>query len=85
MVADPVVSRKIWKPSAERLIASADYVIFNDRAEGERRASLLEEIESLRGSMNGLILVSHPHEVISHPEVIQSLTACSLSSNSIQT
>jgi hypothetical protein len=74
MVVDPSVSRKIWKPSAERLIASADYVIFNDRGPREKRLERLAEVESLRGSTVDLIFVSHPHQAAEHPALIAGLT-----------
>ncbi|HEV7858278.1 MAG TPA: hypothetical protein VGO91_06580 [Pyrinomonadaceae bacterium] len=74
MVVDPVVSRKIWKPSAEHLIAAADYVIFNDRGPREHRLERLAEVESLRGSTSDLIFVSHPHQAADHPALIASLT-----------
>ena len=74
MVVDPSMSRKIWKPSAEQLIAAADYVIFNNRGPRERRLELLTEVESLRGSNRDLIFVSHPHQAADHPALIASLT-----------
>jgi hypothetical protein len=63
MVVDPSVSRRLWKPSAERLIATADYLIFNDRGAEDKRRKLLEEIARLRGTKNGLLFVAHPHEI----------------------
>jgi hypothetical protein len=74
MVVDPGVSRKIWKPSAEHLIAAADYVIFNDRGPKEKREARLAEVESLRGSTQGLIFVTHPHQAADHPALIAGLT-----------
>lgn len=73
MVVDASVSRKIWKPSAERLIASADYVVFNDRGPSAKREVLLKEIEGLRGSLRDTIIVSHPRELNFHPRLMQSL------------
>lgn len=73
MIVDPTVSRKIWKPSAERLIASADYLIFNHRGTAEQRATLLEEIARLRPNTDALIHVSHPHEITEHPAMIEKL------------
>ncbi len=73
MIVDPSVSRKIWKPSAERLIACADHVIFNQRGTPEKTAALLNEIEQLRGRTDTLIRVSHPHEVSTHPAIVHSL------------
>ena len=73
MVADPTVSRRLWKPSAERLIATADIVVFNDRGEESKRQALLEEIERLRGTTDGLLFVSHPHDVKSQEAFIRKL------------
>jgi hypothetical protein len=73
MVVDPGVSRKIWKPSAEHLIAVADYVIFNDRGPRQKREELLAEVESLRGSTHDLIFVSHPHQSADHPALVAGL------------
>lgn len=78
MVLDPSVSRKIWKPSAERLIASADWVVFNDRGSKEKRERLLKEVERLRGNSRQTIIVSHPHEIRSHPEFVQNLKSSCL-------
>jgi hypothetical protein len=73
MIVDPSVSRKIWKPSAEHLIAHADHLIFNDRGPKEKREARLAEVESLRGSIQDLIFVSHPHQAAQHPALIASL------------
>lgn len=73
MIVDPGISRKIWKPSAERLIASADYLIFNERGTAEKRQALLREIARLRQNPSGLIHVSHPHEIAEHRELIEKL------------
>ena len=73
MVVDASVSRKIWKPSAERLIASADFVVFNDRGPMEKRKLLLREIESLRGDLLDVIYVTHPADLKSHQGLIQNL------------
>jgi hypothetical protein len=73
MIVDPTVSRKIWKPSAEHLIATANHIIFNDRGTAERRATLLSEIERLRGNIDDLIYVSHPHEIAAHTVLRRSL------------
>jgi hypothetical protein len=78
MVVDPSVNRRIWKPSAEHLIATADYIIFNDRGPQEKRAERLAEVERLRGSTLDLIFVSHPHQAAQHPALIASLTECCL-------
>ena len=66
MVVDASISKKIWKPSAERLIASADCIVFNDRGPLEKRDILLREIESLRGNLLDIIHVNHPLELQSH-------------------
>ena len=77
MIADPSVSRKLWKPSAERLIASADCLVFNDRGTTRARDALLREIELLRGKGNNLIRVSHPHDVEGSAELMHNLNlAC---------
>ncbi len=75
MIVDPSISRKIWKPSAERLIATADCLIFNERGTAEKRKSLLEEIARLRQNSPGLIHVSHPHEIVSNRELNEKLQA----------
>ena len=75
MIVDPSISRKIWKPSAEHLIATADCLIFNERGTAEKRKSLLEEIARLRQNSRGLIYVSHPHEITSNPELNEKLQA----------
>jgi hypothetical protein len=74
MIADPIVSRRLWKPSAERLLATADFLIFNDRGTPEQKARLLTEIEHVRKSVADLIYVSHPNEVASHPALLASLS-----------
>lgn len=63
MVVDPTVSRRLWKPSAAHLIASADLLVFNDRGPESKRRVLLEEIKALRGSIHGLLFVTHPHDI----------------------
>jgi hypothetical protein len=73
MIVDPTVSRKIWKPSAERLIASADCLIFNHRGTAEKREALLKEIARLRPNTDDLIHVSHPHEITKHPALVERL------------
>lgn len=75
MVVDPTVSRKIWKPSAERLIAAGDLVIFNDRGTPEQKAVLQKEIGQLRDRAEDLIYVSHPDEIETHPVLLKSLSA----------
>jgi hypothetical protein len=78
MIVDPSVSRRLWKPSAERLIATADFLIFNDRGPERKRQALLEEVEQLRGSTSDLLLVSHPHHLENHATLLNSLCdACS--------
>jgi hypothetical protein len=59
MIVDPTASRRLWKPSAERLIREADVLVFNDRGPQGKRQSLLEEVERLRGPEN-LFFVPHP-------------------------
>lgn len=84
MVADPTVSRRLWKPSAERLIATADFLIFNDRGPEQKRQGLLEEIERLRGTTSDLLFVTHPHEIENHATLIESLReACSKTSATV--
>lgn len=81
MVVDPTVSRRLWKPSAEHLIATADFLIFNDRGPEQKRRALLEEIKRLRGTTDDLLFVAHPHEIESHAILIERLKeTCSQSS-----
>jgi hypothetical protein len=77
MVVDPSVSRKIWKPSAERLIASADFVVFNDRGANAQREALFNEIRSLRGNLTNVLRVSHPSEIIASQELMHNLQSIS--------
>lgn len=79
MVVDASASRKIWKPSAERLIASADYVIFNERGSQIKRSRLLAEVELLRGSLNGVIRVGHPRELDQFADLMYRLKTTCLS------
>ncbi len=60
MIVDPSVSRRLWKPSAEVLIAKADIVIFNDRGTDEKKLRLWNELEALRGTTRGIIKLGHP-------------------------
>ena len=73
MIVDPTVSRRLWKPSAERLIATSDCLIFNDRGPEDKRHALLKEIEGLRGATEDLIFVDHPHEIEKHGVFMQHL------------
>lgn len=73
MVVDPTVSRRLWKPSAELLIASADLLVFNDRGPENKRQALLEEIEALRGSTRDLLHVAHPHDIERHLDFVTRL------------
>lgn len=74
MVADPTVSRKLWKRSAERLIASADILIFNDRGEQQqKRQALLEEVGRLRASTAKVLFVQHPHAIAQDSAFIEEL------------
>lgn len=75
MIADPTISRRIWKPSAKRLIATADCLIFNERGTAEQRQALLEEITRLRGHTNDLISVKHPHELVAQTAFRERLAA----------
>lgn len=84
MIVDPSVSRKIWKPSAERLIATADWVVFNNRGSLERREELLKEVERLRGNFQETIIVNHPHEIQSHQEFVQNLKSICLGELAVQ-
>jgi hypothetical protein len=68
MIVDPTVSRKIWKPSAERLIASADVLIFNDRGSESQKGAARDEISRLRSSDKPLIAVAHPRELFDDSE-----------------
>lgn len=73
MMVDPTVSRRLWKPSAERLIATADLLVFNDRGPEHKRAELLAEVERLRGATQGLLFVAHPHDIENHVALINHL------------
>lgn len=73
MVVDASVSRKMWKPSAERLISGADYVVFNNRGSSVKREILLNEIESLRGTLRDVIQVTHPRDLLCHPRLVQDV------------
>lgn len=84
MVVDPTVSRRLWKPSAERLIATSDFLIFNDRGPEEKRLALLEEIKRLRGTTGRLLFVAHPREIEKHTHLTESLKeACAQSSRAV--
>lgn len=73
MLVDATVSRRLWKPSAEHLIASADILVFNERGPEHKRRALLEEVKALRGHTEGLLFVSHPHETKHHSAFIARL------------
>jgi molybdopterin-guanine dinucleotide biosynthesis protein len=77
MVVDPTVSRKIWKPSAERLIASADLLIFNDRGTESQKDAVREEISRLRSRSKPLISVTHPRDLFADSEFKALLTELS--------
>lgn len=85
MVVDPTVSRRLWKPSAESLIASADLLIFNDRGSSEKRRALLEEVERLRGTTEDLLFVTHPHEINHHQPLVTRLEEACDEKSSIRT
>lgn len=86
MVVDPTVSRRLWKPSAEGLIASADFLIFNDRGPEPKRRALLEEIARLRPSTDTTLFVQHPHELENQEPFIKLLMeACGESAARIKT
>ena len=83
MVVDPSASRRLWKASAAELIATADFVVFNDRGPSEKRRALLEEIEHLRGSQKNLLFVEHPHEVTRDTNLSRRLEEISKESGAI--
>jgi molybdopterin-guanine dinucleotide biosynthesis protein len=85
MIADPTVSRRLWKPSAERLIAEADYLIFNDRGPEPKRVALMEEIKRLRDHPVEPLFLAHPHEISTQEPFmhrLHKLIALSLTSDS---
>lgn len=65
MVVDPTVRRRLWKPSAETLIANADVVIYNRRGTTEERNRLDEELSRLRPD-GAIIYVEHPDNLITN-------------------
>ncbi len=73
MIVDPTVSRRLWKPSAEGLIATADLVIFNDRGTEERKLTLRQEIESLRGTTGDVITLEHPEAATGNAQIVRML------------
>ncbi|MBV9957730.1 MAG: hypothetical protein JO360_04880 [Acidobacteria bacterium] len=75
MIVDPTISRRIWKSSAERLIAKADCLIFNERGTQAQHKTLLEEITRLRGHTDDLVRVSHPHELTTQATFREKLQA----------
>jgi hypothetical protein len=79
MIADPTVSHRLWKPSAERLIATADFVVFNDRGTPEKRSMLLDELLKLRGNDNGIIKLEHPAKISERPEILSALSRIAVS------
>ena len=76
MIVDPTVSRRLWKGSATRLIASADLVLFNERGESARRAATLAETRKLRGERE-VTIIEHPSAATGHVAVSSSLDALS--------
>lgn len=69
MIVDPSVSRKLWKPSAERLISSADLVVINERGSDEQREVALTEVKQLRG--NGIFVnLCHANKLSSTAEAL---------------
>lgn len=64
MVVDPTVSRKIWKNSAEMLIKEADIVIFNRRGRAEQIAKTNCEVLRIRGRLDDVIYLTHPHRIV---------------------
>ena len=79
MIVDPTVSRRLWKPSAERLIATADLVIFNDRGTPEKRSILLDELLKLRGTGDGIIKLEHPAKIAERTEILSALNRIAIS------
>lgn len=73
MIVDPTVSRRLWKPSAEQLIATADLVIFNDRGTEERKHATHKEIENLRGTTDDIVRLSHPAEAKENNRIVRML------------
>ncbi len=75
MIVDPTVTRRLWKPSARQLIETADFVIFNERGAPDKRETTLKEVLSLRGSLEGVVRVGHPHDVEDEITVLEKLKA----------
>lgn len=75
MIADPTVSRKIWKPSAERLIAEADVLVVNNRGSEKQREALLHEIEHLREDRTKVVFLTHPCEAEGNQTILDELSA----------
>lgn len=78
MIVDPTVSRRLWKPSAETLIARAEIVVFNDRGTRDKRLALLKEIESLRGTTEGVIELEHPSAASGHAGIVSAVIESAL-------
>jgi hypothetical protein len=76
MIVDPTVSRRLWKESATRLIASADLVLFNDRGDPTRRDVALAETRELRGQ-GEITIIQHPATSANEPAVTSRLNALS--------
>jgi hypothetical protein len=77
MVVDPIVSKKIWKPSADVLIQNADVVVFNERGKPEERNYLITKIEGLRHKLDDVLFVPHPHYITQQKTFVEKL-CCSL-------
>jgi hypothetical protein len=74
MVVDPTVSERIWKPSADGLLDSAEIIVFNDRGSDAKKKDLLRNrIEKLRGNLDGVIYVTHPYHIIQNNSFIERL------------
>lgn len=73
MLVDPSRSRKIWKPSAMRLIQAADELIFNDRGTERQRADLLQEIQKMREGKTPPRIVQQPEGIQEHQEILRSI------------
>ena len=72
MIVDPTVSRRLWKPSATTLIASADLVVFNERGTSAQREAVLNEVRGIE-TRRAILAVAHPSLIATHPVVLSSV------------
>ncbi len=75
MIVDPTVSRRLWKPSATDLIKTADLIVFNNRGTSAKREATIGEILTLRGALDSVMQVEHPHEAANSSSLFRQLLA----------